>query len=105
MRYFAEIDKDNKVINVIQAEDEEFIKTLGSSYIETFESETVIGARADKGYTYDASRDAFIPPQPFKSWLLDENTCQWKAPVEIPSGDKRYSWDEDNKTWVEDGTN
>ena len=59
MRYFAEVDKDNKVINVIQAVDEEFIKTLGSSYIETFESETVIGARADKGYTYDASKKAF----------------------------------------------
>ena len=57
------------------------------------------------GYTYDYARDAFIPPQPFKSWSLDENTCQWKAPVEIPSGDKSYSWDEDNKTWVEDGTN
>ena len=53
MRYFAEIDNNNKVINVIQAEDEEFIKTLGNSYIETFESETVVGARAKKGNNFN----------------------------------------------------
>tara|TARA_B100001939_G_scaffold175437_1_gene151071 strand:+ start:1476 stop:1847 length:372 start_codon:yes stop_codon:yes gene_type:complete len=56
------------------------------------------------GYTYDYARDAFIPPKPFPSWTLDENTCLWKAPVEIPSDDKPYEWNEDNKTWI-DGTN
>ena len=57
------------------------------------------------GYTYDYARDAFIPPQPFKSWTLDENTCLWKAPVEMPSDGKLYTWDEENKTWIENGTN
>ena len=99
MRYFAEIDNNNKVINVIQAEDEEFIKTLGNSYIETFESETVVGARAKKGYTYDASRDAFIPPKPYNSWTLNETTCLWEAPVAKPGGDNIYEWNEDTTSW------
>ena len=49
------------------------------------------------GYTYDESRDAFISPQPYPSWILDEDTCIWKAPIEVPSDDKQYSWDESSK--------
>lgn len=49
------------------------------------------------GYTYDEQRDAFIPPKPFASWVLDEETCNWIAPVEKPEGD--YSWDEENLSW------
>jgi len=101
MRYFAEIDKDNKVINVIQAEDEEFIKTLDSSYIETFDSETVLGARASKGYTYDASKKAFFPPQPYSSWVFDEKTNAYEAPVTYPTDSKKYEWNESSKKWDE----
>ena len=57
------------------------------------------------GYTYDYARDAFIPPKPFPSWTLDSNTCLWVAPVEMPSDGKNYTWDEENQTWVENGTN
>tara|TARA_R100000773_G_C4168987_1_gene83499 strand:- start:176 stop:550 length:375 start_codon:yes stop_codon:yes gene_type:complete len=57
------------------------------------------------GYTYDYARDAFIPPKPFPSWTLDSNTCLWVAPVEMPSDGKDYTWDEENQTWVENGTN
>ena len=53
------------------------------------------------GYTYDATRDAFIPPKPYASWLLDEATCQWEAPVPMPSGDGLYRWDEAAGEWVE----
>ena len=56
------------------------------------------------GYTYDYARDAFIPPKPFPSWTLDSNTCLWVAPVEMPSDGKNYTWDEENQTWVENGT-
>ena len=56
---------------------------------------------AGVGYTYDAQRDAFIPPQPFPSWLLDEETCLWGAPVPHPADGKYYRWDEDTLTWVE----
>ena len=50
------------------------------------------------GYTYDESRDAFISPQPYPSWILDEDTCIWKAPIEVPSDDKHYFWDESSKS-------
>jgi len=53
------------------------------------------------GYTYDAQRDAFIPPQPFESWTLDEETCLWNAPVPYPTDDKLYTWNEETQTWDE----
>ena len=56
---------------------------------------------AGKGYTYDETRDAFIPPKAFPSWLLDEDTCKWKAPIPKPDDDKRYYWDEETTNWVE----
>ena len=56
---------------------------------------------AGVGFTYDAQRDAFIPPKPFNSWLLDEETCLWNAPVAMPTDGKMYKWDEDTTSWVE----
>jgi len=62
---------------------------------------------AGLGYTYDAGRDAFIPPKPFASWVLNEDTCLWDAPVAMPedagTGEppKRYTWDEETISWVE----
>jgi hypothetical protein len=53
------------------------------------------------GYTYDAGRDAFIPQKPYASWLLNETTCLWDAPVAYPDDGKRYSWDEATTSWVE----
>ena len=62
---------------------------------------------AGLGYTYDAERDAFIPPKPFNSWVLNETTCLWDAPIEMPADagtgepPKRYTWDEDTVNWIE----
>jgi hypothetical protein len=62
---------------------------------------------AGLGYTYDSERDAFIPPKPFNSWVLNETTCLWDAPIEMPADagtgepPKRYSWDEDTVNWIE----
>jgi hypothetical protein len=53
------------------------------------------------GFTYDQTRDAFIPPQPFASWTLNEDSCLWEAPVAMPDDGKRYTWDEDTTAWVE----
>jgi hypothetical protein len=64
---------------------------------------------AGLGYTYDAERDAFIPPKPFASWILNEESCLWDAPVAMPedagTGEppKRYGWDEATTSWVEQG--
>jgi hypothetical protein len=52
------------------------------------------------GYTYDSVRDAFIPPQPFPSWVLNEETCLWDAPVAMPTDGQRYTWDEATTNWV-----
>jgi len=51
------------------------------------------------GYTYDQARDAFIPPQPFNSWTLDEDTCLWESPVAHPNDGKMYEWNESTKQW------
>ena len=62
---------------------------------------------AGLGYTYDAGRDAFIPPKPYNSWVLNEDTCLWDAPVAMPADagtgepPKRYTWDEETVNWVE----
>jgi hypothetical protein len=53
------------------------------------------------GYSYDYTLDAFIPPKPFASWVLDEETCLWNAPVARPTDDKRYRWNEDTLSWEE----
>jgi hypothetical protein len=53
------------------------------------------------GYTYDEERDAFIPPQPYESWVLNEDTCLWEAPVPYPSDGERYVWDEETVAWGE----
>ena len=52
------------------------------------------------GFTYDSARDAFIPPQPFASWGLNEETCLWDAPVAMPTDGQRYTWDEATTSWV-----
>jgi len=52
------------------------------------------------GYTYDVDRDAFIPPKPFPSWALNEETCLWDAPIPRPGDDKPYTWDEETGAWI-----
>ena len=54
---------------------------------------------ASVGYTYDANRDAFIPPKPYESWALNEASCLWESPVEYPTDGKMYAWNEDNQQW------
>ena len=51
------------------------------------------------GYTYDQQRDAFIPPKPFNSWVLNETTCLWESPIPYPQDNNRYNWNEQNQSW------
>ena len=74
---------------------------LGGTWKQTSYNARIRKNYAGIGYTYDEGRDAFIPPKPYNSWLLDEDTCQWKAPVDYPTDDKRYTWDEAKTSWVE----
>lgn len=57
------------------------------------------------GYIYDQSRDAFIPPKTFNSWILNEDTCRWKSPIAMPQDGKLYSWNEEILNWVEISNN
>jgi hypothetical protein len=52
------------------------------------------------GFTYDEERDAFIPPQPYKSWVLNESTCLWDSPIPYPTDGNRYEWSEKSGSWV-----
>ena len=90
---------NNKVINVIIA-DQTFINTLSDKDFFIEDDGTKFN-KAGIGYAYDAVRNAFIAPKPFNSWLLNETTCQWEAPVAHPTDDKLYTWDENITNWVE----
>jgi hypothetical protein len=52
------------------------------------------------GFTYDENRDAFIPPKPFNSWILNESTCNWEAPITYPTDGQRYDWNEETQSWT-----
>jgi len=54
---------------------------------------------AGEGFIYDETRDAFIPPQPFASWTLNETSCLWEPPVAYPDGGERYTWNEETQSW------
>jgi len=56
---------------------------------------------AGLGFSYDRVRDVFIPPKPYASWVLNEDTCLWNAPTPMPTDDKMYTWDEATTSWVE----
>jgi hypothetical protein len=81
-----------------------FLKTLTGheTWVQTSYNVTFRKNYAGVGYTYDSQRNAFIPPQPFPSWTLVEATCQWAAPVAMPT-DGMYSWDESTISWVQQG--
>ena len=108
MSYFAKIDKDNIVTQVIVAE-QDFINSgsVGDSadWIETSKKRAFRKNYAGIGCVYDKVRDAFISVQPFDSWTLNEDTCQWNAPTAMPDDDKNYTWNEDTTSWdlINDG--
>lgn len=57
------------------------------------------------GFAYDAELDAFIPPSPYPSWVLDNQTCLWNSPISYPTDGKKYIWDEETQTWIENDYN
>ena len=123
MAHFAKLDANNVVIFVTVGRDEdngkeaELSARTGDVYKQTsYNTHGGVHALggtpfrknyAGLGYTYDAGRDAFIPPKPYASWVLNETTCLWDAPIAMPSDagtgtpPKRYSWDEATTSWVE----
>ena len=117
MAHFAKLDENNVVIFVTVGRDEdngkeaELSARTGDVYKQTsYNTHGGVHALggtpfrknyAGLGYTYDAGRDAFIPQRPYPSWVLDEFSCLWNAPVPYPTDGKRYSWNEENLAWDE----
>jgi hypothetical protein len=124
MSHFAKLDENNIVIFVTVGRQEddgkeaELSERTGDTYKQTSyntyggvyydattrepasdQSKAFRKNYAGLGYTYDADRDAFIPPKPFNSWVLDEETCLWEAPVAYPTDGLTYIWNEANIDW------
>ena len=114
MSHFAQLDENNTVIQVLVIEQDVINTGLfgnPSTFVQTSYN-THAGVHllggtplrknsASIGYIYDSQRDAFTPPKPFASWVLNEDTCLWEAPVPMPTDGKLYTWDEDIQNWVE----
>jgi hypothetical protein len=123
MAHFTQLDANNVVTQVIvvansdtadaSGVEKEYIgaafceKLFGGTWKQTSYNGSIRKNYAGVGYTFDAARDAFISPKPYNSWVLNENTCLWEAPVAMPADagtgepPKRYTWDEATTSWVE----
>jgi hypothetical protein len=117
MAHFAKLDENNVVLEVHCVHNNELMvdgvesEAKGVAFLvmwsggypfwkQTSYNGTMRKNYAGIGYTYDAQRDAFLPPQPFASWVLNEQTCQWDSPIPYPSDDNKYVWDESTISWV-----
>jgi len=120
MSHFAKLDENNIVIFVTVGRQEddgrelELCARTGDVYKQTsYNTHGGVHALggtplrknyAGIGYTYDVTRDAFIPPNSYQSWSLNEDTCLWEPPVPYPTDGKRYNWNEETQSWVEYNT-
>lgn len=107
MSHFAELDENNIVLRVLIGDNnmpnegyDWFVENLSGRWIQTSYNANFRKNYAGVGFKYDAERDAFIPPQPYNSWLLNEETCLWEAPVPHPTDGKIYEWDEETTSWI-----
>lgn len=116
MAHFAELDINNQVLRVIVLNNsviatptgeeseilgQQFCHQLfgGHKWLQTSYNGKFRKNYAGQNFVYDTERDAFIAPKPYASWILDENTCQWQAPVPYPRDSYQYTWNEENSTW------
>jgi len=117
MAYFAKLDENNVVLEVLAVNNNELLQdgveseAKGIQFLVDWSGgytnwkQTSYNRRIRKhyaaiGFTYDAQRDSFIPPQPFSSWVLNEETCLWEAPTPMPTDGQLYNWDEATLSWV-----
>lgn len=116
MAHFAELNENNIVTRVIVVANTELLddqgieqeskgilfcqQLLGGNWKQTSYNGNFRKNYAGIGYAYDNTLDAFIPPQPYLSWILDIETCQWQPPVPMPNDGNIYQWDEDTTSWV-----
>ena len=119
MAHFAKLNENNEVVevNVVNNEDIQNLEfpesePLGVQFLNNFYSDSSVWKQtsyngsfrknyAGIGHTYDPSRNAFIPPKVFNSWVIHEGTCLWEAPIPYPLDGKKYYWDEPTLSWIE----
>ena len=117
MAHFAQLDGNNVVTQVIVVDNKDCSDAAGveKEYIGAAFCERLFGGTwkqtsyngnmrknyAGIGYTYNADIDAFVPPKPFASWVLNNDTAQWEAPTPMPDDGNKYTWDEATTSWVE----
>ena len=115
MAHFAELDENNIVKQVIVVHNNELLdesgieseqkgidfctNLFGSRWVQTSYNGNFRKNFAGSGYLYDSIRDAFVAPQPYPSWVFDEQTCRWEAPVAYPMDGALYIWNEELLTW------
>jgi hypothetical protein len=111
MSHFAKVE--NAIVTQVIVAEQDVIDTgiFGHGWVQTsYNTHGGIHANggtplrknyAGIGFSYDSGRDAFIPPKPYASWLLDEETCLWAAPTPCPTDGKAYHWSEDTQQWIE----
>tara|TARA_R110002020_G_scaffold20231_2_gene69194 strand:+ start:577 stop:936 length:360 start_codon:yes stop_codon:yes gene_type:complete len=115
MAHFAELDVFKKVVRVLAVDNKDTqdvsaneVESVGAKYlhdglggtwVQTSYNNNFRKNYAGRGDTYDETRDAFIPPKPYPSWVLNEDTCQWNAPTALPDEDRQYNWNEDTTSW------
>ena len=110
MATYAQLDSNNRVINVFvgrdpsDSENQEQLEDFYSSVFEssvkmTFKDRSQRKNYAGIGFTYSEDRDAFISPKPFDSWILNEDTCQYEAPIDFPDDGVMYYWNEEAGDW------
>ena len=112
MAHYAKVE--NGVVTQVIVAEQEFIDSavLGHGWIQTSYNThggqhtqggtPLRGNYAGIGYTYDQTNDVFYAPKPYASWSLNESTWTWEAPIPIPTDGKKYQWNEDSKSWVEE---
>lgn len=106
MAHWAEIDENNIVLRVTVGDNNDsdegyqwLLDNLGGTWVKTSYNATIRKNFAGIGFTYDETLDAFIAPKAYPSWVLDEETCRWEAPVSYPDDGFSYEWDEESQTW------
>jgi hypothetical protein len=108
MAHWAEIDENNVVLRVTVGNNDDpngdegykwLLDNLGGTWVQTSYNATIRKNFAGIGFTYDEELDAFIPPKPFDSWILDEETCLWEPPIAYPTDGESYVWNEETTSW------
>lgn len=108
MSHWAEVDENNIVIRVTVGNNNDpngdegyqwLVENLGGTWIKTSYNANIRKNYAGIGFTYDETLDAFIPPKPYDSWILNEDTCLWDPPVSRPNDDQFYIWNEEDLVW------